>query len=114
MVHFCFMTTGRDISSSISQEMTDVPTSGLQRRSNALCDARASFPLRETLTPAYHTAIEIAKWVGTAGHVHALDINSSFVSLARKNADAAGVGDRVTLHQCDGSILPLPDGSRIG
>ena len=26
-------------------------------------------------------------------------------------ANAAGVGDRVTAHQCDGSILPLPDES---
>src|SRR5262245_36766710 len=58
-----------------------------------------------------HTAIEIAKWVGPGGHVHALDINSDFVSQSRKNADAAGVGDRVTAHQCDGSVLPLADDS---
>jgi len=58
-----------------------------------------------------HTAIEIAKWVGPGGHVHALDINSHFVSQTRKNANAAGVGNRVTAHQCDGSILPLPDES---
>src|SRR6516225_11087960 len=56
--------------------------------------------------PGY-TAIEIAKWVGPSGHVHALDINSDFVTQSRKNAHAAGVGDRVTAHQCDGSILPL-------
>ena len=60
--------------------------------------------------PGY-TAIEIAKWVGSGGHVHALDINSDFVTQSRKNANAAGVGDRVTAHQCDGSILPLPDES---
>jgi ubiquinone/menaquinone biosynthesis C-methylase UbiE len=58
-----------------------------------------------------HTAIEIAKWVGPGGHVHALDINSEFVTQSRKNANAAGVGDRVTAHQCDGSILPLSDES---
>jgi len=58
-----------------------------------------------------HTAIEIAKWVGSGGHVHALDINSEFVTQSRKNANAAGVGDRVTAHQCDGSVLPLPDES---
>src|SRR5262249_20382670 len=52
-----------------------------------------------------HSAIEIAKWVGPSGHVHALDINSDFVSQSRKNANAAGVGDRVTAHQCDASIL---------
>ena len=56
-----------------------------------------------------HTAIEIASWVGVDGHVHAMDINSDFVSQTRDNANAAGVGDRVTAHQCDGSALPLPD-----
>ena len=40
-----------------------------------------------------------------------LDINSDFVSRTRKNANAAGVGERITAHQCDGSILPLPDDS---
>ena len=58
-----------------------------------------------------HTAIEIARWIGPAGHVHALDINSDFVSQSRKNADAAGVGQRFTAHQSDGSILPLSDKS---
>jgi len=60
--------------------------------------------------PGY-TTIEIAKWVGPSGHVHALDINSDFVTQSRKNAHAAGVGDRVTAHQSDGSVLPLPDAS---
>src|SRR6516165_9035888 len=60
--------------------------------------------------PGY-TAIEIAKWIGPGGHVHALDINSEFVAQARKNANTAGVGDRITARQCDGSVLPLPDGS---
>ena len=58
-----------------------------------------------------HTAVEIAKWVGPGGHVHALDINSEFVTQSRKNANSTGVGDRVTAHQCDGSVLPLPSGS---
>lgn len=58
-----------------------------------------------------HTAIEIARWVGPAGHVHALDINADFVSQARSNAGAAGVGDRVTAHRCDGSALPLGEAS---
>ena len=57
-----------------------------------------------------HTAIEIAKWVEAAGHVHALDINADFVSQTRDNAAAAGAGDRVSAHQCDGSALPMPDG----
>jgi ubiquinone/menaquinone biosynthesis C-methylase UbiE len=58
-----------------------------------------------------HTAIEIAKWVGPGGHVHALDINAEFIAQARRNADAAGVGDRVTAYRCDGSMLPLPQAS---
>ena len=57
------------------------------------------------------TAIEIARWIGPGGHVHALDINADFVAQARKNADAAGVGDKVTAHRCDGSMLPFPDES---
>ena len=40
-----------------------------------------------------------------------LDINPDFVSRTRKNANAAGVGERITAHRCDGSILPLPDAS---
>src|SRR5262249_17816579 len=60
--------------------------------------------------PGY-TAIEIAKWVGPSGHVHAMDINPEFVSRTRKNANVAGLGERITAHQCDGSILPLPDES---
>jgi len=60
--------------------------------------------------PGY-TAIEIAKWVGPSGHVHALDINADFVAQARRNADAAGVGDRVTVYRCDGSSLPLATSS---
>jgi ubiquinone/menaquinone biosynthesis C-methylase UbiE len=60
--------------------------------------------------PGY-TAIEIAKWVGPGGHVHALDINADFLEQARKNADTAGVGDRVTTHRSDGSMLPLPQAS---
>jgi ubiquinone/menaquinone biosynthesis C-methylase UbiE len=58
-----------------------------------------------------HTAIEIAKWVGSSGHVHALDINSDFVPRTHKNANEAGLGGRITAHQCDGSILPLPNNS---
>jgi ubiquinone/menaquinone biosynthesis C-methylase UbiE len=60
--------------------------------------------------PGY-TAIEIAQWVGRSGHVHALDINMDFVAQARRNADAAGVGDRVTVYRCDGASLPLATSS---
>lgn len=58
-----------------------------------------------------HTAVEIAHWVGSEGHVHALDINPAFVAKARDNAVAAGLGDRITAHQSDGSVLPLADRS---
>src|SRR5262245_2660743 len=44
-------------------------------------------------------------------HVHPMDINPDFVSRTRKNANAADVGERITAHQCDGCILPLPDES---
>lgn len=58
-----------------------------------------------------HTAIEIANWVGSEGHVHALDINSAFVTQTQENAIKAGVDDRVTAHLSDGSELSLPDNS---
>lgn len=58
-----------------------------------------------------HTAIEIARWVGPEGSVHALDINDAFAAQTRENAMKAGVGDRVTAYQSDGSELPLADGS---
>ena len=58
-----------------------------------------------------HTAIEIANWVESEGHVHALDINTDFVAQTRENAIKAGVDDRITAYQCDGSELPLPDES---
>ena len=56
-----------------------------------------------------HTAVEIADWVGPAGHVHALDINAAFVEQSRENAENAGVGDRITSHLLDGAELPLAD-----
>lgn len=58
-----------------------------------------------------HTAVEIADWVGPDGHVHALDINTAFIALARENATKAGVDDRVTAHRSDGPELPLRDSS---
>jgi SAM-dependent methyltransferase len=57
------------------------------------------------------TAVEIAKWVGSSGHVHAIDINADFIAQARKNAEAAGFGDRVTAHRYDGRMMPLPEES---
>lgn len=58
-----------------------------------------------------HAAIEFAKWVGPAGHVHALDINAEFISRARSRADAQGFGSRITAHLLEDARLPLPDAS---
>lgn len=58
-----------------------------------------------------NTAVEMAKWVGGEGHVHALDINAEFVAEARKNAAAKGVGGVITVHRSDGTVLPLADES---
>ena len=58
-----------------------------------------------------HTAVEMARWVGPRGHVHALDINPEFIASARHSADVADVGERVSVHLCDGAELPLPDAS---
>ena len=54
-----------------------------------------------------HTAVELANWVGEAGHVHALDINERFLELARANAVPGGVAVRISTHLCDGGQLPL-------
>lgn len=58
-----------------------------------------------------HTAIEIARWVGPEGHVHALDINEDFVSQCRDNAQKVGFSHIVTSQVADGATLPLADSS---
>jgi ubiquinone/menaquinone biosynthesis C-methylase UbiE len=58
-----------------------------------------------------HMAVELAGWVGAAGHVHAFDINAEFVSRARERAAAAGLGERITVHLLAGAELPLPAAS---
>ncbi len=56
-------------------------------------------------------AVEFARRVGPNGQVHAIDVNAEFLDIARKNAAAAGVADRLTAHLNDGVALPLADGS---
>lgn len=56
-----------------------------------------------------HTAIELARRVGSCGHVHALDINAEFVRRTRARAQASGFADRVTAHLLDSDHLPLAD-----
>lgn len=58
-----------------------------------------------------HMAVQLAEWVGSAGHVHAFDINAEFLALTLEKATAAGVIDRVTLHQSDGYGLAVPNHS---
>jgi len=58
-----------------------------------------------------HAAIEFAKRVGPAGHVHALDINAEFVRRARARAEEHDLGDRITVHLLTDARLPLPNSS---
>jgi len=74
-------------------------------------DIQAGHTVAELGCGPGHTAVEIANWVGPDGHVHALDINADFIAQTRKNAITANVNDRITAHQCDGTDLPLADGS---
>jgi ubiquinone/menaquinone biosynthesis C-methylase UbiE len=60
--------------------------------------------------PGY-TAVEIAKWVGSGGHVHALDVNTDFLADARSNAAANGFEALITIHHSDGTTLPLAEAS---
>lgn len=56
-------------------------------------------------------AVELAKRVGIKGHVHAIDINSEFLKIARDNAELERVSDRLSTHLNDGMTLPIADGS---
>jgi ubiquinone/menaquinone biosynthesis C-methylase UbiE len=58
--------------------------------------------------PGY-AALELARRVGPAGHVHALDINVDFIARTRANAEAEGLSDRITAHLLEDGRLPLPD-----
>lgn len=54
-------------------------------------------------------AVELARRVGSRGHVHALDINVEFIEATRKKAEAEGLSDRITAHLLTGTPLPLAD-----
>jgi len=56
-------------------------------------------------------AIEIAKRVGSAGHVHAVDLNADFLARAAAHASEAGVRERMTFHRVTDERLPLAAGS---
>ena len=76
-----------------------------------------SAEVREGLTVADfgcgpgHAAIEFARRVGPAGHVHAFDINEEFVRRTRKRAEADGFSGQITAHLLTEPGLPLPDDS---
>jgi len=56
-----------------------------------------------------HAAIEFARRVGPAGHVHAFDINAEFVRRAQQKADGAGLAGRITARLLTEENLPLTD-----
>ncbi|MFV0524945.1 MAG: methyltransferase domain-containing protein [Acidimicrobiales bacterium] len=58
-----------------------------------------------------HVAMEMARRVGPAGRVHAVDVNAEFLARTRAKAEAEGMGDRVETHLVDHHVLPQPDGS---
>lgn len=58
-----------------------------------------------------HAAIAFARWVGPAGHVHAMDINAEFVRRARRRAAENGLEGRISVHLLTEAGLPLPDAS---
>jgi len=58
-----------------------------------------------------HLSAELARRVGTSGHVHGVDLNLDFVQRSRERAEAAGLSDRVSFHHVSGRDLPLKDDS---
>ncbi len=58
-----------------------------------------------------HLAVELARRVREAGHVHGIDLNAEFVARSRQRAEQEGLADRLTFHHVTGTKLPLDDGS---
>jgi len=58
-----------------------------------------------------HLTVELARRVGAAGRVHALDLNAEFVRRTRARAEAEGVAGSVTLHRITSDGIPLPPGT---
>ena len=51
--------------------------------------------------------VEMARQVGRAGRVHAVDIQASMVDAARAKVESAGFTSRVSFHHCGAYRLPL-------
>ncbi len=60
--------------------------------------------------PGY-LSVELARWVGEGGHVHAFDINADFVERTQARVAAEGFADRVGVTHLQGDMLPLEDNS---
>ncbi|MGD9750643.1 MAG: methyltransferase domain-containing protein [Acidimicrobiia bacterium] len=60
--------------------------------------------------PGY-VAVELARVVGPAGRVHAVDVNADFVTRAVQVAADAGVAGQISHHHVLDEVLPLPDAS---
>jgi len=58
--------------------------------------------------PGYNV-IEMASWVGPAGHVHGLEINQQFLEHANKMAHEKNLGSNVTFHHVSSSALHFDD-----
>jgi SAM-dependent methyltransferase len=54
---------------------------------------------------------EMARRVGDAGQVHAVDMQAEMLALARQRVERAGVGKRVRFYHSGLHALPLPDAS---
>lgn len=56
-------------------------------------------------------ALELARLVGSRGHVHGVELNETFVVQAREAQDKAGFADRSTIHHVVDDHIPLGDAS---
>jgi ubiquinone/menaquinone biosynthesis C-methylase UbiE len=56
-------------------------------------------------------SLELARRVGPGGHVHAVDINDTFLRRAAEHAGSEGLADRISFHCIEKDALPLEDAS---
>ncbi len=56
-------------------------------------------------------SLELARRVGPAGAVHAIDIDATFLERARSNAEAERVSDWIEFHRIEKDALLLEDES---
>ena len=51
-------------------------------------------------------SLELAKRVGAGGRVHAVDLNPEFLARTERNAQAAGMAERISVHRSSDDRLP--------